>query len=1326
MLRFEELHGPAPAMDPRRDKGEAGEARDEDEVVDVDDIVDEGTRVGPSGKDQAWGKGIVQEARGQQDHYFVGAHVLARTQAHNDAQEATVADVVWKVSYRVRSLSEVLATGKKCEVKLKPQLRAVMVLLLMCLVYQELDPGLSNVGPFLYNWVMDSWTKGGVSSGLILYVMHCRRERTASNVAFSTSCLGGVAKEWVMAEANAAGFEDIGERSKTLTLRQFLQKIKERFLDKTIVDKTFDELTTIGQKRRTSVDALSREVDRLLQVGYTTSVAQFKFINTTRKLNFSWPNAGAYMDTDGTLHDTPSTYVLAKSDILFPSECRDLPSPIYNAASICHRGVTFRSVKMTDISPSGLVPRLLNIRTVKDGATRDMQVPWSHEAYGFMLPTARSFNFTWVRLGRLDPSGFRISPSLRPSKNEFLMIISRQARVPDHFHVYTRGKEVKSLAQLPTPLDPHGSYFYDGTYSGPQNDTGLTILIAGDSDAHVQMVRHQCPDSGCPVDSGLFAFRAGILLWSDPATWLDPNAKTNGQMPQEGWDVLIPNGWTVMLDISPPGLGVLTIEGTLVFSERHDDLTLEARIIFINGGNLTIGTPENRFPKNATIKLTGPRSAQPLALTNDISFGSNRSRPAQQEDEIQIFVRDLMKEREEKRKRDEEEEKRLAKEEKEKRWELDMARRTEEMRLQLQAKIADKWKKQQEQAMEKAKVTSQAEDKATSPKISPKSKAVTKAKEKTKRSSKKKKMKTRVVESSSSLSDTEESTSTTEDSSDTEEEALRLVRLLREEKRKTKMKKRQIRKKTSKKNSTGTYERGECSKKSDTPTPPTKNRGLEPETPLTKGYKGISASCSQEGLVDYTLSVMKQYSGKKVSQLKEICEKHGIKPARKEDMVMELVKRQTELAYDGFFSTPLMKKTRSLKIDEDMEQADKTPTEPVKTTVTTRGKAKIKGTPRVTLRSAPPEEQEQTLIKGKDKVIEEEVKGVEKKEPQEKLMKDAMKVTKVTPEKPETSKKEPEKPAEQKEEPAKQEPAKEVEKPKIKEKVKMKLPFTYNGKRGEHLLLWIAEIQTYCSTIPVEPESQVAFTTSCLGEVAKEWVLSEANVVGFEDIGEWAKTLTLREFFQKIKEKFLDKTTADKAFDELTTISQKRWTTVDALSCEVDQLLQVPSLNLQDNQVLHIFSRALSEPIRGHLVAEAKSGARRLLPPQVCYGGLLPSAATSAMAHQVVAVLGNLDMHGLERTYTWSQLAKSAPEGSRILEIRDPVDWKVGDMIVVAPSRWDPDEAERAKIVAISGNRRVLTIDQGLRFPHMISKLTIPSNYTVEFIPEVLCVPCII
>ncbi|GBG77251.1 hypothetical protein CBR_g23579 [Chara braunii] len=166
----------------------------------------------------------------------------------------------------------------------------------------------------------------------------------------------------------------------------------------------------------------------------------------------------------------------------------------------------------------------------------------------------------------------------------------------------------------------------------------------------------------------------------------------------------------------------------------------------------------------------------------------------------------------------------------------------------------------------------------------------------------------------------------------------------------------------------------------------------------------------------------------------------------------------------------------------------------------------------------------------------------------------------------------------------------EPEKLKKKEKVKMKLSFMFYNKKEESQLLWIAEIQTYVSTAPVEPESQVAFTTSCMGGEAKQWVLAEANAAGFEDFGEWAKTLTLKQFLAKTRDRFLDKTTVDKVFDQLTSIGQKHWTSIEALSREVDRLLQVPGLNLHDSQVLYIYSRALPEPIRGRLVTEAKSG----------------------------------------------------------------------------------------------------------------------------------------
>ncbi|GBG93095.1 hypothetical protein CBR_g58780 [Chara braunii] len=232
------------------------------------------------------------------------------------------------------------------------------------------------------------------------------------------------------------------------------------------------------------------------------------------------------------------------------------------------------------------------------------------------------------------------------------------------------------------------------------------------------------------------------------------------------------------------------------------------------------------------------------------------------------------------------------------------------------------------------------------------------------------------------------------------------------------------------------------------------------------------------------------------------------------------------------------------------------------------------------------------LVKGKNRVVE-----TRTEEKLKKLMGDAMKHLKV-----ETDEKEEKKSEEKKGEPSdppsppsgspngKKEGPAQPEKPKKKDKVKIKLPITFCNKKDENLLLWIAEIQTYCGMAPVEPESQVAFSTSCLGGEAKEWVLAEANAAGFDDIGEWAGTLNLKQFLGKIKERFLDKTMADKAFDQLTTIGQKHWTSVEALSREVDRLLQVPGLNLQDNQVLYIYSRALPEPVRSQLVAESKSG----------------------------------------------------------------------------------------------------------------------------------------
>ncbi|GBG84009.1 hypothetical protein CBR_g37883 [Chara braunii] len=210
-------------------------------------------------------------------------------------------------------------------------------------------------------------------------------------------------------------------------------------------------------------------------------------------------------------------------------------------------------------------------------------------------------------------------------------------------------------------------------------------------------------------------------------------------------------------------------------------------------------------------------------------------------------------------------------------------------------------------------------------------------------------------------------------------------------------------------------------------------------------------------------------------------------------------------------------------------------------------------------------------------------------------------------------------------------------------KIKVKIPWTYTGKKDESVLHWIAAVESYVYGQRIPYWDRVLMANSCTlsGPDAEQHIRDNFDLQGVEDrlkksitavevvaagtdaskliaqvrqaLDQFAlkqleeimeatrkgevkpktsvngRRLTLKQFLAKTRDHFLDKTAANKAFDQLTSIGQKHWMSIEALSREVDRLLQVPGLNLKDSQVLYIYSRALPEPIRGHLVTEAKS-----------------------------------------------------------------------------------------------------------------------------------------
>ena len=74
---------------------------------------------------------------------------------------------------------------------------------------------------------------------------------------------------------------------------------------------------------------------------------------------------------------------------------------------------------------------------------------------------------------------------------------------------------------------------------------------------------------------------------------------------------------------------------------------------------------------------------------------------------------------------------------------------------------------------------------------------------------------------------------------------------------------------------------------------------------------------------------------------------------------------------------------------------------------------------------------------------------------------------------------------------------------------------------------------------------------------------------------------------------------------------------------------------------------------------------------------------------------GTLNLHG-DRTNTWTKLSSTANAGATSIQVLNATGWRVGDEIVLASTDFDPRQAERRTIAAISGNNDHARQEAGL------------------------------
>jgi cell migration-inducing and hyaluronan-binding protein len=76
---------------------------------------------------------------------------------------------------------------------------------------------------------------------------------------------------------------------------------------------------------------------------------------------------------------------------------------------------------------------------------------------------------------------------------------------------------------------------------------------------------------------------------------------------------------------------------------------------------------------------------------------------------------------------------------------------------------------------------------------------------------------------------------------------------------------------------------------------------------------------------------------------------------------------------------------------------------------------------------------------------------------------------------------------------------------------------------------------------------------------------------------------------------------------------------------------------------------------------------------------------------------GTLNLHGTTKN-TWTKLSTTAAAGSNSIQVLNAAGWRAGDEIVLASTDFNPRQAERRTISAISGN--TITLNQKLEYMH--------------------------
>lgn len=90
-----------------------------------------------------------------------------------------------------------------------------------------------------------------------------------------------------------------------------------------------------------------------------------------------------------------------------------------------------------------------------------------------------------------------------------------------------------------------------------------------------------------------------------------------------------------------------------------------------------------------------------------------------------------------------------------------------------------------------------------------------------------------------------------------------------------------------------------------------------------------------------------------------------------------------------------------------------------------------------------------------------------------------------------------------------------------------------------------------------------------------------------------------------------------------------------------------------------------------------------------------------SMGDKFIAAMNGatIELHGKEKI-SWTHLGTNAPVGSNEITVSEPVDWEIGNEILIVSSRTNWNEAEKRTITDISADKLKISFSEDLNYPH--------------------------